>query len=223
MSIVLYKLRNVRRVYGEQVILHIPSLDFQSGKIYSLTGENGSGKTTLLNILAFLDTSHKGSISFCSQKVLNNKKQLLSLRRKVVLVEQSPLLFTEPVWKNVEFGLRVRGVDKQIRKEKVKQALELVGMHDFYSAAGQTLSGGETKRIALARALVVEPEVLLCDEPTANVDGANQEIILTILEKLNRQDNISIIFSTHSSSQARRLSYRTISLTAGRPDGDETD
>ncbi len=212
----LYELKNLKRIHGDQVILDIQHLDFQSEKIYSLTGANGAGKTTLLNILAFLDTGFEGEIVFRSNQVHYRKKELLSLRRQIVLLDQHPLLFTAPVWNNIEFGLRVRKVPAKERKEKVEQALELVGMQDFYKAQAQTLSGGETKRIALARALVVEPDVLLCDEPTANVDAQNQEIILDILERINRQDKMSIIFSTHSRSQVQRLAHQTITLESGR-------
>lgn len=215
----LYELRNLKRVCGGQVILDISRLEFKTGSITSLTGANGAGKTTLLNILAFLDAGYEGTINFCGRQVRDSKRQLFALRRQVVLVDQYPLLFTGSLWKNIEFGLKIRKVPKKRRKEKVEQVLELVGLQDFHKAEGQTLSGGETKRAALARALVVEPDVLLCDEPTANVDVANQEIILDILDRINSQEDRSIIFSTHSLSQVQRLAHRTITLEAGRLTG----
>lgn len=212
----LYKLRHLKRIHGQTVILDIPHLDIEAGKIHALTGANGAGKTTLLNILAFLDRQEEGDVYFHSKVVRKSDKDLLQARKQVVLVEQYPLLFTAPVWKSVEFGLAVRRVPKKERKERVERVLELVGMQDFYHADGATLSGGETKRVALARALVVEPAVLLCDEPTANVDAENQEIILNILKHCNRRQNISILFATHYLSQAQRLSHETIVLQHGK-------
>ena len=107
-------------------------------------------------------------------RVCYTENDLLELRRQVVLVDQSPLLFTGSVAKNVEFGLRMRKIPAAERKKRVIEALELVGMAGFIEAEAHRLSGGETKRVALARALAVGPQVLLCDEPTANVDSENQ-------------------------------------------------
>ncbi len=212
----LYSLDKIKKVYGKRTILDIPKLEIEDGKIYTLIGPNGAGKTTLLNLLAFLDTPTQGTISFGSEAVGIDGRSLMRLRRKVVQVDQHPLLFTGPVWKNLDFGLKIRKVDKKERLSRIAKALELVGMEDFYYAASHTLSGGETKRIALARALVVNPEVLLCDEPTANVDSKHQEVILRILERSNREGKLSIIFATHYLAQAQRLAHHTLVLQNGR-------
>lgn len=211
----LYELNNVRRIQGNQAILEINKLEIETGTIYSLIGPNGAGKTTLLQILAFLDTDYRGALTFCDRPVDNTSKQLLDLRRRVVLVDQYPLLFTGSVWKNVEFGLKVRKVSAKERKDRIESILELVGMTAFSQADARTLSGGETKRIALARALVLDPEVLLCDEPTANVDKENQKIILNILAQMVKEKKKTIIFSTHSLSQVQQLAEQTIHLEAG--------
>ncbi len=211
----LYELNNVKCIHGSQAILDINRLNIEAGTIYSLIGPNGAGKTTLLQILAFLDVDYQGVLTFCSRPVDNNSKQLLDLRRRVVLVDQYPLLFTGTVWKNIEFGLKVRKVSAEERKERIERVLEQVGMTAFIQADARTLSGGETKRIALARALVLNPEVLLCDEPTANVDKENQEIILNILAQMVKEKKKTIIFSTHSLSQMQKLAEKTIQLEAG--------
>jgi tungstate transport system ATP-binding protein len=212
----LYEIEDLTRVHGARTILDIPTLTIFSAEIYSLIGPNGAGKTTLLHLLAFLDSPDSGMITFRSTPVRYNEKSLLPLRRQVVLIDQYPILFTGSVWKNLEFGLSVRKIETKRRRPRIEEALELVGMQDFSHAEAHKLSGGETKRVALARALVVQPEVLLCDEPTANVDVENSGIILDILEKINRERKISIIFSTHSHSQARRLSRHTLILKDGR-------
>lgn len=212
----LFELRDIQRIFGARTVLDIPRLAIEAGKIHALMGPNGAGKSTLLNILAFLDSPTRGSLLFNDRPVSAGEKNLLSLRRRVVLLEQHPILFTAPVWKNLEFGLKIRRVRAEVRREKIKEALELVGMGDFYHADAHTLSGGETKRVALARALVIDPEVLLCDEPTANVDVENQEIIMQILHEVNNRRKISVIFATHDLAQASRLAQCSLILQNGR-------
>lgn len=212
----LYEIEALTRVHGARTVLDIPALAIRSGQIYSLIGPNGAGKSTLLHLLAFLDLPNSGIIKFRSTPVRYIEKSLLPLRRQAVLVDQYPILFTGSVWKNLEFGLKVRKIESKRRKPLIEEALELVGMQDFFHAEAHTLSGGETKRVALARALVVNPQVLLCDEPTANIDVENLEIILDILGRINREHKISIIFATHSLSQAQRLAHHTLILKDGR-------
>ncbi len=213
----LYEINKLTRVHRGRIILDIPALTIPVGKISCLIGPNGAGKSTLLHLLAFLDTPSSGTISFCSTPVRYVEKALQPLRRRVVLVDQYPILFTGSVLKNLEFGLKVREIEKNRRRDMIEEALQMVGMEDFLHAEAHKLSGGETKRVALARALVVKPEVLLCDEPTANVDAENQEIIESILERANGKEKISILFATHSLSQAQRLADQTLTLKDGRP------
>jgi tungstate transport system ATP-binding protein len=211
----LYNISDLTRVYKGRTVLNLSCLSIEKEKIYALIGANGAGKTTLLNILAFLDNPSSGKIHFLDTPVHYGSSQLLKLRRRVVLLDQYPILFTGPVWKNVEFGLKVRGVPKSERKGRVEKALAMVQMENFLLADAHKLSGGESKRVALARALVIEPEVLLCDEPTANVDAENQEIILQILKTINREKRTSIILATHYLSQVRQLANHTLMLEHG--------
>ncbi len=211
----LYKLENLLRIHGKRTVLNINRLDIIPNAIYSLIGPNGAGKTSLLQILAFLDKPSSGTISFNDQPVRFNEKNLHRLRKKVVLLDQSPILFTGTVYKNVEFGLKVRKIPGDLRKKRIEEMLELVGMEKFADYETQGLSGGEVKRVALARALAIRPDVLLCDEPTANVDRENQEIILNTLQKINREEKSSIIFSTHYLSQGQRLADHTLLLQNG--------
>lgn len=212
----LYELTDIVRRFGSRTVLDIQHLAFRARQVYALIGPNGAGKTTLLNHLAFLDQPSSGTLYFRSQLVDYSRNNLTRLRRQVVLVDQTPILFSGTVWKNIEFGLRVRGVGKKQRELKIQGALEQVGMSEFVQEDVYGLSGGEVKRVALARALALEPEVLLCDEPTANVDQQHQEIILKILEHANSVGNTTVIFSTHYLSQSRRLAHQTILLQNGR-------
>ncbi len=212
----LYKAKGLKQVFKERVVLNLADLEIESKKIYALTGANGAGKTTLLNLLAFLVPPTSGTLQFCGKGVVYHGQGFLKLRRRVVLVDQYPILFTGAVWKNVEFGLKVRGIAKKQREKKVKEVLELVGMQKFYSADAHKLSGGEGKRVAMARALAIAPEVLLCDEPTANVDEKNQRIILDILERINEEKGTSIIMATHYLPQSRYLAHHTLTLEHGQ-------
>ena len=211
----LYRLENLKRSHGSRTVLNIDKLEIGPNQIYTLIGPNGAGKTSLLKILSFLDKPSSGRVHFLDNKVSFEEKQLYVLRRQVVLLDQNPIMFTGSVWKNIEFGLQVRKVASKARRQRIEEALELVGMESFADYDAQGLSGGETKRVALARALVLQPEVLLCDEPTANVDNENQEIILKIIERINKERKGSIIFSTHYLSQGQRLADHTLLLQNG--------
>jgi tungstate transport system ATP-binding protein len=211
----LYKLENLKRSHGTRTVLSIDKLEILPNRIYTLIGPNGAGKTSLLQILSFLDKPTSGTVHFLDKRVSFEEKQLHEIRRQVVLLDQNPIMFTGSVWQNVEFGLKVRKVASKARRKGIEEALELVGMENFSDYDARGLSGGETKRVALARALVLHPEVLLCDEPTANVDNENQEIILNIIEKINKERKGSIIFSTHYLSQGQRLADHTLLLQNG--------
>ncbi len=211
----LYKLEKLKRVRGSRTILSIDDLEIDAGKIYTLIGPNGAGKTTLLKILAFLDKPNGGILHFKENQVVFSEKYLHDLRREVVLLDQTPILFTGTVRKNVEYGLKIRKIPKDTCCKRVDEMLALVGMEKFAEYDARGLSGGEVKRVALARALAPRPSVLLCDEPTANVDRENQEIILNTLAQINSEEDTSIIFSTHYLSQGQRLANHTLLLQNG--------
>ncbi len=211
----LYELIGLEKILGGRKIFDIDRFSIRSGRIYSLTGPNGAGKTTLLKILAFIDRPTAGEIRFFTKPVVHVEGDLLELRRQVVMVDQSPLLFTGTVIDNVEFGLKMRKIPAAERRKRAIEALQQVGMERFARTEAHRLSGGETKRVALARALAIRPKVLLCDEPTANVDSEHQKIILDILADINRQDKTSIIFSTHYQSLEQQLAHFCLHLQHG--------
>lgn len=211
----LYEFKDLAVCRGDRTILDIRELEISPGSVYSLIGPNGAGKTTLLNILAFLLRPDRGKLYYKGAVVERGSKECHRLRQRVVLVDQYPILFTGPVWKNIDFALRIRKMSAAQRKKRVAEVLERVGMQNFANAEAHKLSGGETKRIALARALAIDPEVLLCDEPTANVDAENQERILDILRYSNKTQQTSLIFATHYLSQAQRLADKSIVLQNG--------
>lgn len=212
----IYTVSDLIKKYGSRTVLDIPYLEVEKEQIYALLGANGAGKTTLLNILGLLEAPTAGRIHYCSRPVNYSESALQSLRKEVVLVDQHPILFTTTVFKNLEFGLKIRKINKKERYRIIDESLDLVGMREFSSAPAQHLSGGETQRVAIARALALSPEVFLCDEPTSSVDVENQNIIITILRRINEIKKISVLFTTHDRSQAARLAHHTIVLNHGR-------
>ena len=212
----LYVLSQLTKVYKDRTVLDIPNLEIEKGGIYALLGPNGAGKTTLLNILAFLEPPTSGYLEYCSKPVRFFESDLQPLRKEVVVVDQHPILFTTTVYKNVEFGLKVRGIEKAKCQRIVEEALELVGMQQFSQAPAHRLSGGETQRVAIARALAVSPKVFLCDEPTASVDIEHQHAIIRILKHINQIKKITVLFTTHDRSQAVDLAKHTLVLYHGR-------
>ncbi len=211
----LYEISQLTKVYGRSTVLNIPSLEIEQGRIYALIGPNGAGKTTLLNILGFLDIPTGGSLRFQSKPVRYTASELQNLRKVVVMVDQHPILFTTTVYKNLDFGLKIRGMSQRDRGRIIDETLELVGMRSFAGARAHLLSGGETQRIALARALALSPEVFLCDEPTSSVDVEHQQIILNTLRQINEEKRINVIFTTHDRSQASLLAHRILVLDRG--------
>ena len=211
----LYRAVHLKKVAGGRTILDIESFAIDAGRIYGLLGANGAGKTTLLNILGFLEQPTSGGMEFAGRPVRFTRNVLQQLRREVVMVDQHPVLFSTSVYKNIEFGLKIRKVASKQRERIIDEVLEMVDLAAFKQESAMELSGGETQRIALARALALSPRVLLCDEPTSSVDVENQAAIVAILKKINTTLDISIIFTTHDRLQAAGLAHHTLVLEGG--------
>lgn len=186
------------------------SLEAKGGKIVVLIGVNGAGKTTLMRIIAGLEEPNAGSISFNDQSI--NAK---GLRRIATMVFQRTAMFNRNVYDNVAFGLKVRGEDDQEISEKVLQALHTVGLGNFEKRRARKTSGGEQQRIALARAFCLDSQILLLDEPTANLDPNNALIIERAIASRKKDDKI-IIIATHNLGQARRLADEIVHIYNGR-------
>lgn len=211
-----FTLRGVAKDYGGRRVLDIPALEIEDGMIHALLGPNGAGKTTLLNILALLEQPSTGELSYRAGPSCRTERDRQRLRREIVLVDQHPVMFSTTVVGNMEFGLRVRNVGRAERERRVAEALELVGMESFASQPAHRLSGGETQRVAMARAIVLAPRVLLCDEPTSSVDVENQAIILDVLRQINGEKGITVIFTTHDRIHAEHQAHRLLTLDQGR-------
>ena len=213
----ILKIKNIKKIYNGRIVLDIESLNFQKRKIYAIVGPNGSGKTTLLNILNLLLKPDKGQIFFREQEIINQSdSKLLEIRRKMTLVNQDPFLFHSTVHDNIAYGLKIRSLSSAEQLIRVKHALEMVGLPDFEKRSVDQLSGGEAQRVVIARALVIEPEILFLDEPTTSIDQKYIDIVERIIKKIQKEIKTNVIFTTHDLSQAYRLSDEVISLLNGK-------
>lgn len=212
----LIRVKNLTKVYDREV-LNIEEIGIKKGKIYGIMGPSGCGKSTLLRILNLMIPPTTGSISFNGNEVpLNDGSSLLSFRRDMTLVSQKPVLFKTRVKDNIAFGLKARGIKKKEVQEKVSLLLEKIGLQEFADRNAVSLSGGEAQRVAVARAVAFQPKLLLLDEPTANLDPTNVEIIENLVVELNKSLGITIIIVTHNIFQARRITDFTIFMYEGK-------
>ena len=212
---VIVRLDNVSKVYQEgkievQAVRNL-SLDLHRGDFTVLYGPSGSGKTTVLNLIGALDEPSSGNVLVDGQNLSDlSRTELSHLRRdRIGFVFQAyNLVPVLTAFENAEFVLALQGIGKKERYRRTMQILEEVGIADLADRRPDELSGGQQQRVAIARAIVPEPVIILADEPTANVDSANAGGLLNLMEKLNREKNITFLFSTHDQrviSRARRL------------------
>ena len=207
----LYRLSGVKQIYAGRVVLDIDSLTLSAGEIFAIVGPSGAGKTTLLRLLNLLETPTEGTLTFEGQLI--SPEPPLALSRRVTTVFQRPILLNRSVRENVAYGLRLR---RLAADGKVTEVLERVGLAELANASARKLSGGEMQRAALARALVLEPDVLLLDEPTANLDPYNAGLIESIVREQNQDRGTTVVLVTHNVFQARRLAQRVGLLLNGK-------
>ncbi len=211
----LLDLQSIQKRYGNKLALDLEHLSLRSGRLYLLTGSNGSGKTTLLHILALLSQPDGGRMTFAGETVAWTDQALTRLRKQTTLLHQSPYLFSGNVFKNLAFGLKLRGIHGALQKQAVAEALALVGLEGFEKRKAQELSGGEAQRVALARALALKPKLLLLDEPLANVDRKSASMIENLIATLPERGT-TVVMSTHDPQLPERLAGEQIQLVNGR-------
>ena len=199
------------------------SLEFGSGEFAGLVGPSGSGKTTLLNIVGSLDSPSEGTAVVMGKSVAElNQKESAALRNHHIgfIFQTFNLLPVYTVYDNVEFALLLQRMPAAERKKAVMEALEWVGLADKAGSKPAMLSGGESQRVSIARSMVKKPEIVLADEPTANLDAQNSHHILQTMKKLNEELGTTFIFATHDEKVMQYLK-RMISLRDGKVEKDE--
>jgi putative ABC transport system ATP-binding protein len=199
------------------------SLTIGRGEFLGLVGPSGSGKTTLLNIIGSLDVPSEGEVTVLDKSIASlSHKQSSRLRNQHIgfIFQTYNLLPVYTVYENVEFALLLQKISSNERKKKVMDALEWVGLTDKIKSKPSMLSGGECQRVAIARSMVKRPEIVLADEPTANLDSKNSHHILQTMKRLNRELHTTFIFATHDEKVMQYLD-RMVSLEDGKIIKDE--
>ncbi|MGB1204226.1 MAG: ABC transporter ATP-binding protein [Chitinophagales bacterium] len=223
----IIKLNNVIKRFsvgdGEFTALKGINLSFSKGEFAGLVGPSGSGKTTLLNIIGSLDSPTEGEAMILDKNIAYlSHKESAQLRNKHIgfIFQVFNLLPVYTVFENVEFALLLQNVSATERKKAVMEALDWVGLTALANKKPHKLSGGEGQRVAIARAMVKRPQILLADEPTANLDAENAHAILKTMKTLNKELGTTFLFSTHDEKVMTYLD-RIVHLRDGKVEQDE--
>ena len=210
----MIEFQGVSKNYDSVQALEGVTFDVNRGEVFTILGPNGSGKTTLLKLAAGLELPSEGEVVFDGVKV--GPSNIASVRRRATLVFQKTVIFRGSVYANVAYGLRLRGVSADEVERRVTESLDLVRLGHLRERQAGTLSGGEQQRLSLARALVLECELLLLDEPTANLDPDSLVIVKAVIGRLKREGETTIVIATHNLEQAEGLSSRIVLLREGK-------
>lgn len=214
--------KNVHKIYNEsEVEVHAVrgiDLEIEQGEFTAIVGPSGSGKTTFLNMIGGLDNPSEGEIIVNNTNIGELKSsKLIDFRLfNIGFVFQAynliPVLTAK---ENVEFIMQLQGKPKAEREKRAKELLSAVGLGDRLDARPSKLSGGQQQRVAVARALASKPKFILADEPTANLDSKSTETLLDIMEHLNKEENITFVFSTHDARVVKKA-RRVITIEDGK-------
>lgn len=202
------EIKGLTKTFGERTVLDVESLMLESGLSYALVGPNGSGKSTLIRMLSGVEAATAGHVDVFGDA----KREDLA----VGYMPQKSYVFGFSVFKNVALALSSSGLGKDEVSARVKQALDMVGMADMADARGSGLSGGEAQRVALARLLVQDLDVVLLDEPTASMDITGTMLVEDALKSYRERTGCLMLIATHAPSQAHRISDKAVMLSAGR-------
>jgi tungstate transport system ATP-binding protein len=202
-----------------RTILHVQDFRLHRGNIYGIIGPSGAGKSTLLKVINLLIKPSHGVMHLFGQDIDLPTLSYVSgiaYQRQMAYVPQKPVMFDASVYANVAIGLRFHGVKRPEMNQRVNDALQLVGLSDSADQKATSLSGGEAQRIALARALVLKPKLLLLDEPTSNLDPINVSIFEQVLYNIYHHSQVTIIMVTHNLPQAKRVATHCIFIHQGQ-------
>jgi tungstate transport system ATP-binding protein len=211
----LLELRDLKIQRGGVQVLDVPSFHLRENEFVSLVGPNGAGKSTLLlSIMCLLERS--GGRVFWRGQEVGTDRAALDLRRRIAMVLQEPLLFDASVEDNVASGLKIRGVGRAETRRRTAAYLERFNLAHMAQRSARKLSGGEARRVSLARALVVEPDLILLDEPFANLDPPTRQSITQDLETIIQETGTTAVLVTHDPADSLRLSDRIVVMEGGR-------
>ena len=212
----MIEIEDLAVTYHGRTVLEVSQFAILPREILTIVGPNGAGKSTLLRVLALLEVPARGTVRFAGAPVRFQPAELLALRRRMASVFQAPLLCDTTVYENVALGLRFRGLSSAEVNRRVGPWLERFGIAHLASRSAKTLSGGEAQRTSLARAFVLDPEVLFLDEPFGALDPPTREELISDLESVLRASGVTTMFITHDRSEALMLGDRVAVVMEGR-------
>ena len=218
----MIELRHIQKVFhtpkGDIHACQDVNLTIQTGEIFGVIGYSGAGKSTLVRIINQLEKQTSGEVIIDGEDIsLLNPKDLRKKRTKMGMIFQHfNLLWSRTVQKNIELPLEIAGVDKEIRKKKTRELIELVGLQGRENAYPSELSGGQKQRVGIARALANDPSILLCDEATSALDPDTTEQILDLLKDINRKLGITIVMITHQMEVVQKICHRVAVMSEGK-------
>ena len=209
----ILQLQNIVVERARRRILDVPSLDIVPNEVLAIVGPNGAGKSTLLRVIGLLERPSRGTVLFAGRPVSGNP---LPFRRRMAFVFQEPLLLDTSVEGNVRSGLSLRGVPANERQRRVEEWTDRFGIAGLRRRSARTLSGGEAQRTSLVRAMVLEPEILLLDEPFSSLDAPTRESLIDDLDAILTNNRVATVFVTHDRTEALRLGDRLTVLMSGQ-------
>ncbi|MDD1728818.1 MAG: ABC transporter ATP-binding protein [Methanospirillum sp.] len=212
----MIRLDAISKAFGEKLVLDKVSAEIPRGKIFTIIGPSGQGKTTLLRLINLLDTPTRGMIYFDGKSLHEQSQDVTALRRRMGMVFQTPIAFKDTVFANIAVGLRYRGIARDEIEKRVYQKLDEIGLSGYENRKAGTLSGGEMQRVSLARVMVTEPDLLLLDEPTANLDPLSTSKIEELIRYYNRKQGTTVIMSSHDLFQGQRMADMIAVMMGGR-------
>lgn len=201
---------NVKKYYGENLVLDIDKMNIKSGKITGIVGSNGSGKSTLLNIIAGLDDDYLGDVIYKNKSI---DKEVYS---DMTMITQRPYLFRRSVFENIAYPLKLRNISKQEIEKNVEDILEKLEISNLKDKKADKLSGGESQKVSLARGIVFNPKLMLLDEPTSNIDPESIKVMEKQILEYNKERSGTVIIVTHSVEQSKRLCDEVFHLEKGQ-------
>lgn len=203
-------IKDLKKAYNGKLILDIDRLEIKKGEITGIMGPNGTGKTTLLNIIAGLDGFFSGSIKY------DHKPLDRVLRLQITMIFQKVSLFNRTVFDNIDYPLKIRGAKKAVRNSKINDIMTKIGITDLKHKKCHYLSGGEMQKVALARAIVFSPRLLLLDEPASNLDAKSVSVFLNQVKDYNIRTGSTVVFVTHNREHAKRLCSEVLFIKKGK-------
>ena len=225
MSIISVK--NIHKTYNEKTVpvhaLRGVDLEIEEGEFTAIVGPSGSGKTTLLNIIGGLDRPNEGDVKLAQTALEDlNDNQLIDFRKNNIgfIFQAYNLIPVLTAQENVEFVMLLQNRPKEEMQKRATDLLRSVGLEDKLNQRPSQLSGGQQQRVAVARALAPKPKFVLADEPTANLDSKSTADLLDIMARLNKEENITFVFSTHDSRVIERA-RRVVNMVDGKIESDE--